>query len=389
MHAEINSAGLSSYYESKSIDALLIESSSDYERKSRLVALQGLHQVSIEQPSIEYGTINQPKHSIDHPRNTWLSKRFKSADGRLFLIKDAIIHGEQGIITVDNTIIKNSLFHAIPKLQGFIKVSDNSFSGKPPFADYWLDRCGYAMMGYVGNRGYAHWIVDVVPGILIPPFHKAFEGSKVLLPKIRNRWQRETIDLLPELTDVAVFVDEFEKVGCRELFYLPCIAQSDFFPHPHRLLISEILRYRAGYDGNTGRKIYISRLDTKKRRLINEREVINVVEKYGFDVIELSKLSLVEQIKTFASASHIIAPHGAGLANLTFCSRGAAVCELHMDTYVQWAMRRLANVVGLRYGCVIGTTLNKEKPLHLREWVIDILELEKVITESDFLRNTH
>jgi capsular polysaccharide biosynthesis protein len=70
----------------------------------------------------------------------------------------------------------------------------------------------------------------------------------------------------------------------------------------------------------------------------------------GFDVVDPSALSVAEQIATFASASLIVATHGAALANLVFASPGSTVVELFPPGSVLPDYWRLASSVpGLEY----------------------------------------
>lgn len=79
-------------------------------------------------------------------------------------------------------------------------------------------------------------------------------------------------------------------------------------------------------------KIYISRLDSKNRKIINEHELINYLKKIGFKIVTLADLDIFKQIKIFKDAELIIGYHGAGLANLVFSSQFTKVIEIHPNT---------------------------------------------------------
>ena len=112
--------------------------------------------------------------------------------------------------------------------------------------------------------------------------------------------------------------------------------------------------------------------------LLNEDEVIETVEAFGYEVVTLSGLDLGSQARLFAAASHVIAPHGAGLSNLVFCPPGMPVCEFHMDTYLNWCNRRIAAMRGLKYGCIIGRTMDSHDPgwPHEARWTLPIPRLQ-------------
>jgi len=67
-------------------------------------------------------------------------------------------------------------------------------------------------------------------------------------------------------------------------------------------------------------KIYISRADATERQIINEGELLAHLETHGFESYKLAELSLVDQMALFSQADIVVGPHGAGLANITFCS---------------------------------------------------------------------
>ena len=72
------------------------------------------------------------------------------------------------------------------------------------------------------------------------------------------------------------------------------------------------------------KRIYIDRDDidperNSNRRIINEIELRNMLEKLGFTFVKLKELSFNKQISIFHNAQIILGLHGAGFANLVFC----------------------------------------------------------------------
>ena len=78
-------------------------------------------------------------------------------------------------------------------------------------------------------------------------------------------------------------------------------------------------------------KIYIVRKDSKNRKIINENQLIQFLEKQNFKIVELSKYNFKDQISLFSNAKIIISMHGAGLANLIFCKKNTPVIEIAHD----------------------------------------------------------
>ena len=56
---------------------------------------------------------------------------------------------------------------------------------------------------------------------------------------------------------------------------------------------------------------------------------------FGFEAVRCESLTFAEQVRLFGSAEAVVGPHGAGLANLTFCPPGTKVIELMAPCFVQ------------------------------------------------------
>ena len=101
------------------------------------------------------------------------------------------------------------------------------------------------------------------------------------------------------------------------------------------------------------KKIYINRKDSvydskNIRKIINENEVIEYLEKKGFVSIVLSELSFKDQIKLFSYADFITGLHGAGYANIVFCNPNTKILELKPNSSGD-VIKNLSKNVELRY----------------------------------------
>lgn len=102
------------------------------------------------------------------------------------------------------------------------------------------------------------------------------------------------------------------------------------------------------------RHIYIDRRGSLARGLSNEDEIVDVLVERGFACVRLERLAMSEQARLFQDAEIVIAPHGAGLANMVFAAPGLRVIELIPDGVMNWCYRHLAAASGHEYDCVIG-----------------------------------
>ncbi|GAB3643691.1 glycosyltransferase family 61 protein [Spirosoma arcticum] len=94
-------------------------------------------------------------------------------------------------------------------------------------------------------------------------------------------------------------------------------------------------------------RIYISR--SGRRRILNEKALISLLERYDFQIIEDKPRSVAEQYAIYKNASFIMGPHGASFANILWCEPGTHLLELFSSNYVPNYFYYLAQVLGLHY----------------------------------------
>jgi capsular polysaccharide biosynthesis protein len=101
-------------------------------------------------------------------------------------------------------------------------------------------------------------------------------------------------------------------------------------------------------------RIYIKRRGS--RRVANDAMVENYLTALGFTSVYLENMAFAEQIALFASASFIVAMHGAALANLLFCQPGTRVLEISPDVEFRPYFWMIAEKLGLAYGVLACAT---------------------------------
>lgn len=75
-------------------------------------------------------------------------------------------------------------------------------------------------------------------------------------------------------------------------------------------------------------RIYVSRKNARRRKIVNEEEVITALLRYGFNVIYCENYTFFEQVSLFSKAKYIAGNHGAGLTNMLFMPTGSTILEL-------------------------------------------------------------
>lgn len=99
-----------------------------------------------------------------------------------------------------------------------------------------------------------------------------------------------------------------------------------------------------GFNPQTPEKVFISRKGT--RNLINESEVEQTLQAYGFKKYYFEDIPISEQWSVARNAKLVVGMHGAALSSLVFNGNQVKLIELFHPGYVVDMYRHMANAVG-------------------------------------------
>jgi hypothetical protein len=190
-----------------------------------------------------------------------------------------------------------------------------------------------------------HWLIDIAPKLSAAKLYFGDDVRKVkfLYPGNLQEHEAETVRHLGLFPDQIVNLGLTGGVVAERLFVLPLPG---FYKIPPRV---DTLRSALGLAvAPTERKpIYVSR--GGRRRVVNEEQLIGTLRPYDFTIVADTPRSISEQISLFASASQIIAPHGAALSNIIWAQRDTKVLELANSSYAPPHFENLSRYLDLPY----------------------------------------
>ncbi|MDJ0616381.1 MAG: glycosyltransferase family 61 protein [Calothrix sp. MO_192.B10] len=127
------------------------------------------------------------------------------------------------------------------------------------------------------------------------------------------------------------------------------------------------------------KKIYVPRGNVSKRKVINENEILNYLDKLGFLPLVMDGRTVQEQADIFSNADVIIAPHGSALHNLIFARPNTKVIELYSFNHFDTTNFTFASYANTDYYYVIGEKVSPDhiSPVHA-DIKIDISKLERI-----------
>jgi hypothetical protein len=103
-------------------------------------------------------------------------------------------------------------------------------------------------------------------------------------------------------------------------------------------------------------RLFVSRRDALKRRLVNEAEILPVLAPLGFRPVALAELPLPRQFALMRAAEAVIGPHGAGFTHLALHPGAPRLGEvLHPEGASSLAYRTLVRALGGVHRFLVGT----------------------------------
>ncbi len=303
------------------------------------------------------------------PEPGWRAPGFTSATPWVCVFEGVTVHGDGGIVLADGAVVQDTLAHCEEARQWFADRPEGLFlfSAAPPapLAGTWLSLLGG------GHWNYYHWMIDGIGRLAAADAATLARCDGVLLPAGPIAIAEETLARAGILRGRMVRRVAPGEDLVVERLVVPWSMSIMFQPHPR--LVAWLARLVPEPVGQgTPRRIWIDRRAAGNRALSNEAEVIAALATYGVVPVMLEGRSLAEQSRLFASAELIVAPHGAGLANLVFARSGGKIVELLPASYVHWCFRHLAAAARLDYDCVIGES-GPGANVHARPWTVSPL----------------
>jgi capsular polysaccharide biosynthesis protein len=300
---------------------------------------------------------------------------------RLHRVPDGIVlrlRHEPVVIGGDGRTLRRDLSNRYGPLAQFLPVDLR----KPLKAATRIDAPLFVLGDDIWPANYCHWLLDWLPRLAALRRVADAASVRIAVGTLEQPYQRETLRLCGIDDARVVELAPWQAVRARAV-----LATSDIPAPPHPAFKGaawalRFLRTHLGadavraqpYAAGEGARLFVSRGDAQGRRILNEPDLLALLAARGYRAVTLAKMTVREQAKLFASASHIVAAHGAGLANLAFATRGATVLELFPSTYGTPAYRLLAARAGLTYASYVTDRIASGSRTQLDDMEIDVAD---------------
>lgn len=174
-----------------------------------------------------------------------------------------------------------------------------------------------------------HWMMDSLPKVFLAE-EAGFKGHYLAPSWSSAPWATQSLQALGIHTD-RILNQDFEEVHA-EVLYVPTYFCGYNAPFNREF----IKRYRAWIlsmvspDESVERsRLFIGRRETSRfRRILNQPEVQQVVENFGFSTVYFEDLSFQHQVQLAYSADALIGGHGSGLSHALCMKEQSLIVEI-------------------------------------------------------------
>jgi len=179
------------------------------------------------------------------------------------------------------------------------------------------------------HRNYYHWMVLTLARIQALLARGILKTRKLLLPRELTGW------MLSSLHDIGLDETRVRWYSADDDLRLTdavIASPSEFASATMVEGLRRALTQAAGLDPDVeapgDRLIYLARRGETRRPMVEAEQVINIAEELGFEIVAAETLSLLDQVRLFASARGIAGPPGAAFTNLMWAPPGTRVLTI-------------------------------------------------------------
>ena len=222
-----------------------------------------------------------------------------------------------------------------------------------------------------------HWLADCLPRIYC--LQKAYPNEPVVLlmpAEMGSTFKDSLASLLPENFAVRYVpsktwlkVDRMllpSYVTGRANGYVP----AEYYEFIRRRVFSA---FNLPEKHERAERIYVSRAGARYRRILNEKELVELLSEYGFKSVKPEKLSFREQVELFHKAEVVVSAHGSNWGNILFSDK-IKIFVLYPDRVPNTHIFTMAKALGQEHYFLTGT-----EPSENSDFSVDIAAVEEVL----------
>jgi hypothetical protein len=323
-------------------------------------ATQQPFQHILNERSLALGYIEQPSkrfHLYTHS-GAWISE-----------VRDCRVFGWGSILTPSKNLIHDGLINT--------NFQHNREMQLAKYDDVPLAETVEEGVLLWGHENWGHWIWTYLMRLMldVPKDLPLVVHEKV--PRQFLSWAR--------LLGFEKFLTVHEGAQVKRLIVPSVVAYRDIrndaaiFPQIVWAFRAKVLEaHRRLFPNGRRKRVFITREKARWRRVVNEEQLFEALQKKGFEKVEMEGLPLSEQVGAVADAEAIVIPTGGGSPITMFAPVDCRIIELTIPGLVgTFGSRCWAHVLGQEFVRMEGTKTDNQGPLPI-DWNYSI-DVEKVL----------
>lgn len=198
---------------------------------------------------------------------------------------------------------------------------------------------------FTGNGNHWHYLIDGLANLTVD----MFDNYDILY--VDSELSEDQLSFLKAYIQLLTSKDIKIQIVSGDIFALcnVCVPINDMANSKISRLRQKLANINTGLGALGQSIVYVSRKNSRNRRVINESDLIEELQK-KWDVVPLlnEEMSLMRQLQCYRDAQIVIGPHGAGLTNLVFATDPRLLIELYCPPH-QIFFEGLAATIAAQY----------------------------------------
>lgn len=270
--------------------------------------------------------------SVEFPRDEIFRQR------NVYLLKDVVLGPKYGGVWIPNNCFFQQSIGSIRRTHSNISISETLLPINTIYEDS-------PILG-IGVFSHYHMLLEAIP--LLLHAIKFYPNLKLLLPVKYPKYLRLILETLR--IDESRLILSDKPIKTEKAILVPKHETSGFIPREDLDILRNFFeQYIDKTNNKYPDKIYISRTKSVNRQLVGEKNLEIELQNLDFEIVYFEELTLPEQFSYIYNAKVIVAPHGAGLANLIIAQPGTKVLEILSRNWFNTCYAKLAVQLGLEY----------------------------------------
>ena len=276
------------------------------------------------------------------------ARQIRLPDGYLAELPDVEVIGGQSFVLADDVVLCDLVegpSAACAQLETDVlihHVGSHVLINSSPRAEEVIER-GVLLAGRA-SENYYHWLLEFLPRLALLEDSGKYEDWPLLIDAGLHPNLKEALARVCGADRTLVELKRGVRYGVKRLAapsplaWMPVDLKPGSVLQPGDVVFSkravQFLRERLGAQAlkvapKQTRRLFLARPDAPYRRLINEAEIQAVFVRHGFEIVRPERMSVQEQIETFASAEVIAGATGAGFTNIVFAPPETTILVLY------------------------------------------------------------